>query len=200
MRRIAPLTALLCLSLAGMGTLLPGRALAFDLWFAKPSQESRPTATQRAAYTRPGGSGAATQGGRIVDRIVVKKGERRMYLMRNGQPLRSYKVALGYSPVGHKRRQGDGKTPEGVYFIDRRNPASNYRKALGISYPNTADRLHATRRGDNPGGAIMIHGQPNRKRDPQTGDWTFGCIAVSDMEIDEIYEVVEVGTPIEILP
>ena len=198
MRRTISLVALLCLALVTSSGLVSGRAEAFDLWFAKPAGQSAPGRTTPAAYTRttPGGP----QSGRSVDRIVVKKGERRLYLMRNGEPLRSYRIALGYSPLGHKRRQGDGKTPEGIYFIDRLNPASNYRKALSISYPNSADRLHAMRRGDNPGGAIMIHGQPNRKTEPKTGDWTFGCIAVSDMEIDEIYQMVEVGTPIEILP
>lgn len=135
-----------------------------------------------------------------VDRILVKKGERRLYLMRGDEALRSYKIALGYQPTGHKQRQGDGRTPEGVYFIDRRNDRSNYRKALQISYPNVQDRVRALHRGSEPGGLIMIHGQPNRRGENRAGDWTFGCIAVSDMAIDEIWSHTRVGTTVEIFP
>jgi murein L,D-transpeptidase YafK len=137
---------------------------------------------------------------RLADRILVKKAERRLYLMRGNEPIRSYKIALGYQPTGHKQRQGDGRTPEGRYYIDRRSDGSNYRKALHISYPREEDRLRALRQGNDPGGLIMIHGQPNNRRERRTGDWTFGCIAVSDMEIDEIWELTTKGTPVEILP
>lgn len=136
----------------------------------------------------------------VVDKIVVKKAERRLYLMRGDAPLRSYKIALGYQPTGHKRRQGDGRTPEGRYYIDQRSDASRYHKALHISYPREEDRLRALREGIDPGGMIMIHGQPAGQRERRTGDWTFGCIAVSNMEIDEIWSFTEKGTPVEILP
>ena len=172
----------------------PMDARAFDdLWFTAKSTPKETSLKKTSAPAR------ITRGG-MVDRIVVKKSERRLYLMRGDEPFRTYRVALGYSPTGHKRRQGDGKTPEGVYLIDGRNARSNYRKALSISYPNTSDRLHAMRDGRNPGGLIMIHGQPNRKDEHKTGDWTFGCIAVSNMAIDEIWALTSDGTPIEILP
>jgi murein L,D-transpeptidase YafK len=173
---------------------LPMDAGAFDeLWFTQRSQPKEASLKRTSAPARIARSG-------MVDRLVVKKSERRLYLMRGDEPYRSYPIALGYSPVGHKRRQGDGKTPEGVYFIDGRNARSNYRKALSISYPNTGDRLHAMRSGRNPGGMIMIHGQPSRGGERKTGDWTFGCIAVSNMAIDEIWALTSDGTPIEILP
>lgn len=135
-----------------------------------------------------------------ADRILVKKGERRLYLMHNNEPFRAYQIALGYQPSGHKRRQGDGRTPEGIYYLDWRTDRSGYRKALHISYPNTQDRFRALRKGDDPGGMIMIHGQPSRRSESRSGDWTFGCIAVSNMAIDEIWSYANVGTPVEILP
>jgi murein L,D-transpeptidase YafK len=136
----------------------------------------------------------------FADRIVVKKGERRLYLMRGNAPIRTYKVALGYQPTGNKRYQGDGRTPEGRYFIDQRNERSKYRKALRISYPSPTDRLRARSAGYEPGGLIMIHGQPNEAPERRNGDWTFGCIAVTNMEIDEIWNLTTQGTPVEILP
>ncbi len=136
----------------------------------------------------------------LADRIVVKKSERRLYLMRGEEPLRTYKIALGYQPAGHKRRKGDGRTPEGIYYLDWRSANSGYRKALHISYPNAQDRFRALRKGDDPGGMIMIHGQPGRRGEMKSGDWTFGCIAVSNMAIDEIWSLASDGTPVEILP
>ena len=142
----------------------------------------------------------------IADKVLVKKAERRLYLLKDGKPFRSYQVSLGSSPVGHKERQGDGRTPEGVYTMTWRNSKSQFRKALHISYPNASDRLHAERLGVNPGGMIAIHGQPrpNAHRDLQEllsgDDWTQGCIAVSNLEIDEIWEFTREGTPIEIRP
>jgi murein L,D-transpeptidase YafK len=173
---------------------LPLPVPAFDLlgWSEGPSP-------QKSAYTLAKPTPQARAIG-AVDRIVVKKGERRLYLMRGDQPFRSYKVSLGYQPTGHKQRKGDGRTPEGIYFLDWRSDRSSYRKALHISYPNLEDRLRALRRGDDPGGMIMIHGQPSRGDESRTGDWTFGCVAVSDLAIDEIWSYVSVGTPVEILP
>jgi murein L,D-transpeptidase YafK len=142
----------------------------------------------------------------FADRVVVKKSERRLYLMRGEQPFRIYRVSLGTSPKGDKERQGDGRTPEGRYYLDWRNPASKFRKSLHISYPNTSDRLRAKRKGFDPGGMIMIHGQPraSRYRELQElisqEDWTQGCIAVSNLAIDEIWSYTRDGTPIEILP
>ena len=142
----------------------------------------------------------------IADKVLVKKAERRLYLLKDDKPFRSYKVSLGSDPVGHKERKGDGRTPEGQYVLTWRNPKSQFRKALHISYPSVADRLRAERLGVNPGGLIAIHGQPrpNQHRDLQElirgEDWTQGCVAVSDMEIDEIWQFTLEGTPIEILP
>ena len=142
----------------------------------------------------------------FADKIVVKKSERKLYLMRQDKPLRSYRIALGNSPDGHKKRQGDGRTPEGRYTIDWRQPSTMFRKSLHISYPSFRDRRHARRTGDDPGGMIMIHGQPRPSRlsDLQESlrkeDWTQGCIAVSNLAIDEIWQYTMDGTPIEILP
>jgi murein L,D-transpeptidase YafK len=137
-----------------------------------------------------------------ADRLVVKKGDRRLYLMRDDQPLRSYDIALGFQPMGRKTREGDGRTPEGRYLLDRRNDRSRFHKALHISYPSPGDRRRAERRGEPPGGMILIHGQPNGKNHSTRieDDWTLGCIAVSNREIDEIWSLTVDGTPIEILP
>ncbi len=181
----------LCL-LAIVGLPLP--VLAFD--FLDSTDTPAPKeATYTQSKTAPRPASRAT-----VDRIVVKKKERRLYLMRGDEPFRSYKIALGYQPRGHKYRKGDGRTPEGIYYLDWRSDRSNYRKALHISYPNMQDRLRAVRTGDDPGGLIMIHGQPTRRGENRSGDWTFGCIAVSDLAIDEIWSYTSVGTTIEILP
>lgn len=137
-----------------------------------------------------------------VDRIVVIKQERRMRLMRQGKVLREYEVALGREPVGHKQREGDRRTPEGVYRIDTRNSKSAFYRSLRISYPSVQDRLRAAKRGVSPGGAIMIHGLPNGRgavgRKHLNDDWTDGCIAVTNEEMDEIWQAVPVGVPIEI--
>ena len=127
-----------------------------------------------------------------------------MELMRTGQVLRTYKIALGGNPVGAKMRQGDHRTPEGVYVIDRRNEHSQYHRSLHISYPNAADRERARKLGVSPGGDIFIHGLPNGYgfigAAHRARDWTDGCIAVTDQEIEEIWKLVDNGTPVEILP
>jgi len=136
--------------------------------------------------------------------IVVEKAARRMTLMRDGQVLRTYEVALGGVPTGHKQQEGDGRTPEGAYAIDFKNARTRFHLALRISYPNATDRASAQRRGVAPGGDIMIHGLPNG-----LGwlaglhlwrDWTDGCVAVTDAQIDEIWPLVDVGTAVEIKP
>jgi murein L,D-transpeptidase YafK len=143
---------------------------------------------------------AAEQG--AVDRIVVDKSERRMDLMSGGAVVRSYEIALGSAPVGDKRQEGDGKTPEGSYLIEGRNPKSAFHRSLKISYPDATDRAEAAARGVSPGGDIFIHGAPNWWLLPgqPPGDWTRGCIAVTKVEIDEIWRLVPDGTPVEIRP
>lgn len=142
----------------------------------------------------------------LADKVVVKKSQRRLYLMRDGKPFRTYRISLGTSPVGHKQRVGDNKTPEGRYLIDWRNSRSNFTKALHISYPNYDDSLKARRAGWDPGGSIMIHGEPRSQRNSDLrylvdgADWTKGCIAVSNLAIDEIWRYTLDGTPIEIFP
>lgn len=148
----------------------------------------------------------ARHGAQVADKIVVKKSQRRLYLMRDGHTFRTYRISLGTNPVGHKVRRGDNRTPEGRYYIDWRNARSNFTKALHISYPNREDRIRAQRAGWDPGGMIMIHGEPRsqRYRDLRSlvsgEDWTQGCIAVSNLAIDEIWRYTRDGTPIEIVP
>jgi murein L,D-transpeptidase YafK len=132
-----------------------------------------------------------------ADQILVDKSERRMQLLRGGKVIRTYQVRLGDAPVGHKFQQGDERTPEGGYRISGRNANSRFHLSLRVSYPNEADRLGARRRGVDPGGDIMIHGG-NSAAWPF--DWTDGCIAVTDREIEEIWSLVPVGTRIRIVP
>ena len=135
-----------------------------------------------------------------VDRIVVLKGKRRMHLMYRGRVVRTYKIGLGFDPRGHKVKEGDGRTPEGVYRITFRNARSAFYLSLKISYPDRRDRARARRRGVDPGGEIFIHGQPNGAggKAPIAGDWTLGCIAVGQAEVREIWRSVRSGTTIEI--
>ncbi len=134
-----------------------------------------------------------------VTGIVVNKGDRKMYLVNGSHPLKQYDVSLGFAPVGHKEFEGDGRTPEGNYVIDRRNPHSRFHLSLGISYPRPRDIARARAMGKNPGGDIFIHGQENPfKRTTTVEDWTWGCIAVTNREIETIYAMVRTGTPITI--
>lgn len=139
-----------------------------------------------------------------VDRIVVDKASRLMRLMHGSRVIRSYDICLGSRPAGPKTCRGDRRTPEGHYVIDGRNAGSKYHLSLHISYPNGRDLRAARKRGCRPGGNIMIHGQPSElyHRGPPLSsfDWTTGCIAVTNPEIDEIWRLVPDGTPIEILP
>lgn len=136
--------------------------------------------------------------------ILVDKSDRELTLYRHGQELRKFAISLGANPIGHKRYEGDRRTPEGIYTIDARNPNSDFHLSLRISYPNRRDADHARALGLNPGGQIMIHGMPNKQRSSTpakfTFDWTDGCIAVADNEMEEIWNLVEVGTLIEIKP
>jgi len=132
-----------------------------------------------------------------ADAIRVFKSTRRMELLRDGKVLRSYRIALGDAPVGRKRQQGDERTPEGDYRITYRNAQSRFHLSLRVSYPNQADREQARKRGVDPGGDIMLHGSTPPG---STGDWTDGCIAVTNAQIEEIWRLVPVGTPIRINP
>ncbi len=134
-----------------------------------------------------------------ADHVIVQKQRRKMFLVRGRDTLADYDVDLGFQPLGHKSREGDGRTPEGFYWIDRKNPNSAFHLSLGISYPNGQDIRVAYAAGFEPGGDIFIHGQPNRGGRPEDSpDWTAGCIAVTNREIEQIYNAVLVGTPITI--
>jgi len=139
-----------------------------------------------------------------ADRVVVLKKERTLQLLEHGKVVKTYKVALGGDPVGPKARQGDHKTPEGVYILDFRNAHSQFYKSIHISYPNERERAEARTKGLSPGGDVFVHGLPNGYRyvgaAHRLKDWTDGCVAVTDDEIDEIWRAVPDGTPIEIRP
>lgn len=139
-----------------------------------------------------------------ADRILVRKAARELVLFRQGKVLKSYRIALGRNPVGPKRRQGDSRTPEGLYTISGRNPGSAFHRALRVSYPSAADRARARREGVSPGGDIMIHGLPNGQgyigAAHRLTDWTDGCIAVTNQEIEEIWRLAPNGTPVLIEP
>jgi tetratricopeptide (TPR) repeat protein len=139
-----------------------------------------------------------------ADKILIEKNERRLTLISKGEVLKTYKIALGGNPIGPKERQGDNKTPEGIYIIDSRNKDSGYRLSLHISYPNEKDKKRAKELGVSPGGDIMIHGIKNSFSwvgdFHKEVDWTKGCIAVTDEEIEEIEKLVPNGTIVEIRP
>ncbi|PTW50514.1 MULTISPECIES: L,D-transpeptidase family protein [Rhodovulum] len=140
-----------------------------------------------------------TYDGPEVTRVVVMKGQRMLYLLHHDQVLKAYRISLGYAPVGDKQIEGDGKTPEGRYYIDRRNPNSEFHLSIGISYPNEADIEEAKALGKKPGGDIFIHGRARKNR-RRKGDWTAGCISVTDAEMEDIYAMVRDGTVIDIFP
>ncbi len=139
-----------------------------------------------------------------VSEVLVRKKERKLYLLAGDEVIRSYRVGLGDNPAGHKLYEGDQRTPEGEYTLDWRNPYSDFYKSIHISYPNENDRELASAWGLDPGGSIMIHGLPNNVGDMGFAylglDWTDGCIAVSNEEMNEIWNLVADGTPIRILP
>lgn len=139
-----------------------------------------------------------------VDSLVVYKSKREMVAFRHGSRVKTYIISLGAAPEGRKRMRDDNKTPEGLYTINGKNAASSYHRNLGVSYPNVADRRYAREHKLDTGGDIKIHGLPNQPRyateDYLYHDWTWGCIAVSNEEIEELYRYVAVGTSILILP
>ena len=142
--------------------------------------------------------------GQKIDKIVVKKSERRMEVYSGGQLIKSYRISLGRNPKGDKEFEGDKRTPEGHYTINDKNPKSAYHKNLGISYPNGGDIEDARKRNLNPGGEIKIHGIRNGLgfigKFQRMLDWTAGCIALTNDEVDELYDRVDLGTPITIEP
>lgn len=139
-----------------------------------------------------------------ADRVLVVKKDHTLQLLSQGKVIKTYKVALGGDPVGPKARQGDHKTPEGVYVLDFRNAHSQFYKSIHISYPNARERAAAHQKGVSPGGDVFVHGLPNGYGSigaaHRLKDWTDGCIAVTDAEIEEIWNAVTDGTPIEIRP
>lgn len=149
-------------------------------------------------------SGRSIADGVHADRVVVLKSKRQLELYANGKLLKSYVVSLGRHPVGAKEREGDKRTPEGLYAVESHKPHSSFHLALKVSYPSTSDRTAAEKRGVAPGGDVMIHGIRNGLgglgRLQRLLDWTAGCMAVTNPEIDEIYRIVPDGTPIEIRP
>ena len=147
---------------------------------------------------------AALASAQKADLVVVKKSESRLYLEREGKEFASFKVAFGGEPKGHKQEEGDERTPEGRYVLDSKNAKSTFYKSIHISYPSAKDRAAAKARGASPGGLIMIHGQRTGfgwlAPIAQLFDWTDGCIALKNSDMDEVWNAVEVDTPIEIYP
>jgi murein L,D-transpeptidase YafK len=147
---------------------------------------------------------AAEIGTSKADHVVIVKSERALTLLSKGKVLRVYKVALGGAPVGAKEQEGDHKTPEGHYVLDRRNAKSRFYKSIHVSYPDAEDKKQAAGRGVAPGGDIMIHGLPNGfgwlGDTHRVHDWTDGCVAVTNAEMDEIWDLVPDGTPVDIRP
>ena len=139
-----------------------------------------------------------------ADMVLVIKSESKLYLKKNGKVFEEYHVVFGANPKGHKLQEGDERTPEGKYVLDYKKEDSTFYKAIHISYPNRMDRERAREKGVNPGGMIMIHGQKNDigrlALISRHFNWTNGCIAVSNSDMDEIWEAVDAGTPIEIKP
>lgn len=137
-----------------------------------------------------------------VDLVKIDKSEQKLYLIEKGKILKVYHIALGANPKGHKRQEGDSKTPEGSYVLDYKNKTSSYYRSIHISYPNKADKLSAKKRGVSAGGFIMIHGQPNGMGKlsaiTQLRNWTDGCIALTNDQMDEFMKMVSVGTKIHI--
>lgn len=181
------------LLLSGGGLALAG----LGLW-----SQRRPRQFERAASLEQ--SRALWLDDTQADRIEVHKAERRLSLQSGGFNFLNCGIALGFEPRGHKQREGDGRTPEGLYSIDYKNDRSAFFLSLRIAYPDAEDRARAAAAGEDPGGDIMIHGQPNwlapGADEVLPGDWTLGCIAVSNGEMERIFAAVPLGTPVAIFP
>lgn len=190
------------LALTLLLTACAGQNPAGDLGAVSQASTSTASTDARTPATRSIERPAQSRFGPIADYLVVDKSERMLVAYENGKPIRAYRgLQFGDAPMGHKRFQGDERTPEGIYRIDWRNPQSSFHLSLRISYPNENDRAFASQYGRSPGGDIFIHGQPNGLRQGRMrGDWTDGCIALSNEEIEELWRIVPDGTPIEIRP
>ncbi|WP_089902065.1 L,D-transpeptidase family protein [Loktanella fryxellensis] len=151
-----------------------------------------------AACGRPQPTRFKRYDGPKVTRVQVFKARRKLQIFSANVMLKEYDMELGFAPTGHKAVEGDGRTPEGAYRIDRRNPNSSFHLSIGISYPNANDIARAAAMGQRPGGDIFIHGTPARQMGKS--DWTYGCIAVTNDEMEDIYAMVPDGTPIYIYP
>ena len=147
---------------------------------------------------------AATSDFPVADKVLVEKSKRKLHLLKDNQAFRTFDIALGVAPVGDKEREGDQKTPEGLYYLDLRNPNSDFFLSIRVSYPDYTDRMEARRKGLDPGGQIMIHGQPNVPTYSAAyyakEDWTNGCIAVSNSDMIDIWLMTPNNVPIEIVP
>jgi murein L,D-transpeptidase YafK len=201
---------------AASGSTAPVAAPATDTAsqtaFAAVAADASIAAGAGAATVAASASGsAATTAGSVAragfddaDRLVVHKSKRRLELLKAGTVVAEYPIRLGLNPAGHKLHEGDFRTPEGHYYLSRRNPRSEFFLSIGVSYPNDADRRRARGNGKAPGGSIMIHGHPNVPRKPADyyarNDWTDGCIAVSNSDMVDIWLRTKVGLPIEIRP
>ncbi|SIQ38945.1 L,D-transpeptidase catalytic domain [Paracoccus thiocyanatus] len=190
MNRLGGFFAALCLLAALWALWMLWSPAPGPLGPPRPSVEYRPSKGEAGQIASP------------VRRILVEKAARRMTVWQQDGPPRTFRIALGFAAQGDKLREGDGRTPEGVFRIDRLNRQSAYHLSLGIDYPQPRHRKAARAQGVSPGGDIMIHGQPNRL--PQghrlSGDWTAGCIAVGNAEIEEIFAHARIGTEVEIRP
>jgi murein L,D-transpeptidase YafK len=194
------LTALFAFAVVASTDSLPLIVLA-----GSPARSAAPTAPVKVARKMTPLESALSKPKQYdADSIVLDKSDRRLTMYSRGVPVKEYDVALGKNPVGDKTRRGDGRTPEGLYYIEGRNPGSKYHLSLRISYPSADDRTSAARRGVTPGGDIMIHGLPpafatvgalHRQQ-----DWTEGCVAVTNAEIEEIWRAVPNGAKILIKP
>ena len=199
-----------CGSAGALDTALPGAGASIPAQHtgAAPAGGYLPVSLPSSSATAGDAAAQAAQTAPtelpMADRVVVRKAERRLYLLRGDRVLRTYRVALGLNPVGQKEREGDSRTPEGHYYLTRRNPRSDYFLSIQVSYPNAADMKRAHRRGWAPGGSIMVHGLPNElRREPEyyeTRDWTDGCIALSDADMLEIWLMTPSDAPIDIQP
>ena len=178
---------------------------------AVAADESIAAGAGAATVAASASGSAATTAGSVAsagfadaDRLVVHKSKRRLELLKAGAVVAEYPIRLGLNPAGHKLHEGDFRTPEGHYYLSRRNPRSEFFLSIGVSYPNDADRRRARGNGKKPGGSIMIHGLPNVPRKPADyyahNDWTDGCIAVSNSDMVDIWLRTKVGLPIEIRP
>lgn len=158
---------------------------------------------EKPAYAEPGLNGFQYTP-LAADKVLVLKSQRKLVLLDDGTAIRTYPISLGFEPRGHKRSEGDGRTPEGQYVLDWKNRNSEFYKSIHISYPNAADRARAAAAGNEPGDNIMIHGLGPKMaflgETHRSADWTNGCIAVTNAEMDEIWRLVQPGTPIEIRP